>query len=679
MRHRALLIAFMAVSFPGGVGRAEPVAIDSKIHHLGNDDIADWSDRSTTKPEGKSLTVRFKAKANRTGPHTLQIHQENIHNKNWLVKINGKQVGRLKPFKGVMQHYLSIPAGVLKDGANTLSITNKRGWKDDILVGRLQLHDEPLAAVLQLGQIMLRVTDTETGRPVPARVTLVNAHEQPAVLYDAESEKTAVREGLIYVLGGGDRFNLQAGTYRFYATRGTEWSMAESVVRVEKNGKHAVELKIKREVATPGFVAADTHIHTLTHSGHGDSSVEERMVTLAGEGVELAIATDHNHNIDYRPTQKRMKLNDLFTSVVGNEVTTGLGHINSFPLNPKDPVPDKKLNTWAKLAGDIRAKGAQVTILNHPRWPWDRKSGKSRGPFKQQGFNPASGDFNSGTAFPFDGIEVINSETVAPDPRTDPLQVFHEWLALVNRGETVKAVGSSDSHTVGDPVGQGRTYLQSSTDDPAHLDVEEMVRSFKDGRSSISLGIITDLKLDRYGLGDLADISPGKSNTATVRVAAPSWVRPRRVMLLVNGVKVGEKSINAKPGRPTDLQVPMHFSTPAHDGHLVAAVIGDPVRGPYWRTDWPITFAATNPIWLDADGNGTYDSPRKTAAKKLAAIGDDLEALGKALVTEDPVIGVQMLSLRRKSLGEKNEDRLKPLLKKLAPTHKLYETYRASW
>ena len=56
-----------------------------------------------------------------------------------------------------------------------------------------------------------------------------------------------------------------------------------------------VPLAIRREVATPGLVACDTHVHTLTNSGHGDATIAERVVTLAGEGIELPIATDHNY------------------------------------------------------------------------------------------------------------------------------------------------------------------------------------------------------------------------------------------------------------------------------------------------------------------------------------------------------------------------------------------------
>ncbi len=37
---------------------------------------------------------------------------------------------------------------------------------------------------------------------------------------------------------------------------------------------------------TSGFIAADTHLHTLTFSGHDNAMVEDRLLTSASEGVE---------------------------------------------------------------------------------------------------------------------------------------------------------------------------------------------------------------------------------------------------------------------------------------------------------------------------------------------------------------------------------------------------------
>src|SRR5262249_36167200 len=157
-------------------------------------------------------------------------------------------------------------------------------------------------------------------------LTIVDDHGLLAPPYHAESPRTAVRPGVVYTLGDATRIELEPGRYRVYATRGMEWGMDSAAVEVFPGQSKSVALSLAREVDTRGFIAADTHLHTLTFSGHGDSSVAERLVTLAGEGVEFAVATDHNHNTDYRPLQREMALSEYFYSVTGNEVTTQVGH-----------------------------------------------------------------------------------------------------------------------------------------------------------------------------------------------------------------------------------------------------------------------------------------------------------------------------------------------------------------
>ena len=78
------------------------------------------------------------------------------------------------------------------------------------------------------------------------------------------------------------------------------------------------------------------------------------MLTLAGEGVELPISTEHNILVDYSEPARRMKVARFFTPVVGCEVTTDFGHLNAFPIEPASTPPDYKLRDWPKLMKSIR-------------------------------------------------------------------------------------------------------------------------------------------------------------------------------------------------------------------------------------------------------------------------------------------------------------------------------------
>ncbi|MDA1050081.1 MAG: hypothetical protein O3C40_06325 [Planctomycetota bacterium] len=102
---------------------------------------------------------------------------------------------------------------------------------------------------------------------------------------------------------------MPAGSYKVIAGRGFEYSIDEVVVfTIEAGETFSRMLSIRREVPTDGDIACDTHVHTRTHSGHGDATVQERMITIAAAGIELPIATDHNAHIDHDPFARQMNV-----------------------------------------------------------------------------------------------------------------------------------------------------------------------------------------------------------------------------------------------------------------------------------------------------------------------------------------------------------------------------------
>src|SRR5438552_4878759 len=166
-----------------------------------------------------------------------------------------------------------------------------------------------------------------------------------------------------------------------------------------------MHMRIRREVPTQGLVSCDTHIHTFTYAKHGDATLEERMLTLAGEGIELPVSTEHNSLIDFSEPAKRLGLEKQFTPILGCEVTTKAGHFNAFPILPGSPVADATLESWPQLMESIRAMpGVQVIVLNHPRDIHNNFI-----PFAATNFNAASGEHRRGLEFSFNALELINS------------------------------------------------------------------------------------------------------------------------------------------------------------------------------------------------------------------------------------------------------------------------------
>jgi len=76
-------------------------------------------------------------------------------------------------------------------------------------------------------------------------------------------------------------------------------------------------------------------------------------------------------------------------------------------------------------------------------------------------------------------------------------------------------------------------------------------------------------------------------------------------------------------------------------------VLGDGIKAAYWRTDNPYTLGATNPVWLDADADGSYTAPRALAEALIEKHGTDPATLQPALADVDDAVAVEALSLCR--------------------------------
>jgi hypothetical protein len=627
--------------------------IHEALVHLGDSEV-DWKGVPKA-PEGQRLDIEFTDKKAQAKKETIciTVHQYHVDDP-WSIQLNGKIVGRLERGRFEGDRYYELPAKHLKDGTNVLSFVPGKKT-DDIVIGRVRLYHGTLREKLRLCKIEIDVHGPD-GRGLPSRITVLDTKGERVPLYYGAMLSQAVRPGICYASRGKAVFEVPQGNYRVFATHGPEWGLSEGGLALQWGEASQLTLKLAPEVDTTGYISCDTHIHTVTYSGHGDASIEERMATLSGEALELAIATDHNHQIDYRPVQQRMELKEDFKSVVGNEVSTSMGHFNAWPLQAitsratekqkNAKRPEWRIQNWVKLIEGIRAKGAKAVVLNHPRWP-----SHTDGPHGRFRLNQISGDRLTGpSALTFDAMELVNST----DLQDDPLFLVRDWFALLNHGERIMAVGSSDSHTVSDPVGQGRTYLMSSTDTPSAIRVTEVTKNLVEGRSSVSLGIFSECWVnDKARMGDVL-ATRGKKVSVRLRVAAPSWIEPQRALLFLNGRQVAEKPIPHEKGKACNALLDFELTPLANDAHLVTLCIGTP-PGPYWPTMKPYSFAATNPVWLDADGDGRYTDPRRLAAKiRELPPARQKTALGKCGDT----IAVQFLSLgwaahRRTSMSRK--------------------------
>lgn len=649
LRSAAVFLAAGLVFFGRSAG-AEPLRIlDKHTHHLGLEGEREWRDLDGTAPEARSLQISFEAHAN-AQPATLFIRQRDVKLK-WTVLLNGRKLGNLDLMEYPEIATIEVPPGILREGANELSILSPE-TPDDIFIDEIVLDSRAPAEACRDGTIQVRVKDRDSQAPLPCRLTIADARGALVPLSAEPGKPLAVRPGVVYTGDGQATVGLPAGDYTLYASRGPEYGVAERKISVRAGSAEDIALEIAREMPTPHLVACDTHIHTFTYSKHGDASTEDRVLTLAGEGIELAIASDHNVYADYSDVARRLKVADDFTLVLGDEVTTAAGHFVAFPIaSTQAPLPDARLTDWPALMQSIRrVPGVQVVILNHPR-----DVHNSFIPFAPENFDAMSGDNLRGPEFTFDAIEVCNSGTL----QSDFMRSFRDWFALLNHGYRVTAVGSSDSHDVSRfIVGQGRTYISCDDTHPGRLDIDEACRNLKAGHAYVSLGLLTRLTVnDHFEAGDLAT-SLGDQIKVEVRVLGPAWAQADHVELYANGIKIREQAI-ATPSAPGEkARIEWRLPRPAHDTYLVAIASGPGVTAPYWAIPFPYqptdrlrqprVIGANNPVWLDADGDGKFTSARDYARAILQRASGDPAKLADVLKGYDAAVATQVQALKAK-------------------------------
>lgn len=618
---------------------------DFKVYHLGTAGQPEWLEFANDTPHGRELTIPFPSEANPT-ESTLLLYQDSIKFA-WGVTLNGKKLGQLPLYDIPIISAFALPPGALRKGDNVLQISPPKE-NDDILVGMIRIDPRPLPQAVGESALEVEVIEPIAGA-VPCRITIIDdllGALPPIAAKPGQS--LAVRPGVVYTPDGRARIALPSGRYRVHAGRGFEYSVAETRVSLDPGETRKVSLKIHREVPTANLVACDTHIHTLTFSGHGDATDDERAITLAGEGIELPIATEHNQLNGYAAAADRTGVRSRFTPVLGSEITTKKGHFNIFPVDPAGPTADWKITDWPKLMDSIRATpGVKVAILNHPRNRHDDFV-----PFAEVNFNRVTGENRRGFDFTFDAMELLNSSAL----RNDDMEVIHDWMALLNHGYRITGVGSSDCHEVNRfIVGQARTYISCRDADPSKIDVAEACESLLKGRALVSMGLLTQIKVNgRYGPGDLVP-ADGPTLEIEVRVYGPSWTRVERVELYANGERIQDEWIDGGAGGGEKVRLRWKIGRPKNDVHLIAVASGPGVRELYWPLSrpyqpstpvWnPRVIGVANPVWIDADGDGVFTAPRALAAKVIALHGSDAAATIAELDHYDVAVATQAASL----------------------------------
>ncbi len=256
-------------------------------------------------------------------------------------------------------------------------------------------------------RVVAQILD-ENGLPLPGRVTVVGTHSMP------EGTPESPRE-FLFELRAGERWrftdmvpddpadpstrrfiehiayadasglvefdlrpNKEGESYTIYLSRGPEYDphIVEDVV-----AKPGETLRfsgtIRRTMDTLGYLSGDFHLHAR---GSIDSGLDynDRVISLAAEGLEIAVSSDHNYVSDFLPYIRGNRLDQFMNSVIGLELTTfEAGHFNGFPLRYDVELANRGSFEWQQqppglIFEEMRQRGslgAENTIIqvNHPR------------------------------------------------------------------------------------------------------------------------------------------------------------------------------------------------------------------------------------------------------------------------------------------------------------------------
>jgi hypothetical protein len=453
---------------------------------------------------------------------------------------------------------------------------------------------------ISTGTLALRVSD-ENGQPLAAKLGFRGIPPTSDPNFGNDGGLSGAGR---FVWSGTGRFQreLPVGRYRVLATAGIERDAAQFTIDVRDGETLRREGRLPRVIQTPGWISADLHLHQAP-SVDADISFEARVVAIAAEGVELAVATDHYAITDLRPTVQALRTSGRLATpvltMVGSEVSTvghRFGHFGLFPLQPGDEIAYEN-TTPKRLFADMRRVSPDGIIqVNHPRW-------EEIGYFNRYRMDPKSARIPAQNLKEFDpsydAIEVYNGYDAWSQPKIR--QVLMDWIRLLGQGRRYTATGNSDSHKLffvdpGLPRNLIRWGKADSDADDWRASQAELVAAIKAGQLQVTSGPVIDADVGGKGPGETASGKP--KQVLNLRVRAAPWIDVSEVEVLVGGDARRVRYISVPPSSQVvrlDTKVELRVAAPTFV--VVVARGSRDLPNVYSPKVRPLAF--TNPIWLE--------------------------------------------------------------------------------
>ncbi|RLB48440.1 MAG: hypothetical protein DRJ42_23230 [Deltaproteobacteria bacterium] len=410
-----------------------------------------------------------------------------------------------------------------------------------------------------VGQIEITATDMGTAEATPVRIQVFTTPPSagPPAAW-GEPRIVGGRSQVVSPADGHATVTVGVGDYTVFVSKGFEYEAVSTEVTVADGATETVVVALERVVDTTGVMCGDFHIHT-TRSPDAIDSAQEKLLSAAGDGLEIPVRTDHEFVSEFETVIAELGLEGHMFGVSGIELTTfAWGHFGVFPLEPDPSMRNDGAFEWpGRLPPDVfeEARGrADALIVNHPR------GFGVGGYFSVTGYDAATGSVRHPELWDedFSVVEVFNDSDFDAnyDPTGENDATVNDWFSFLNAGRRVFAVGASDSHKIySSPVGYPRTCMELGTDDPATLRAmgpDAMVGQINAGQMTVSGGIYVDA-LAAGGAGPGDDVLGAMARELiSVRVQAANFIDADRLRVFVDGALAETIALDATTEDPME-------------------------------------------------------------------------------------------------------------------------------
>lgn len=230
--------------------------------------------------------------------------------------------------------------------------------------------------------------------------------------------------------------------------------------------------------------------------------------------------------------------------------------------------------------------------------------------------------------------------------------VVDDWFHVLQTGKKVAGTANSDSHEPEkEEPGSPRTYFRAPSDDPAQVSPDDVVAAFQAGDLLMTNGPFVRVSIGEAGMGKTV---AGTSHTLTIHVEQAPWVKADQAFVFIGDDEVVRREGPFPVSHPrADLQIPIdridgdsfvvvEVSSFAESASLFPSIYPNEIP-PLQFTDVigslgssfglgsvkgalqpKVTFittpyALTNPIYIDADGDGAFSPGRTIPGQGSAA------------------------------------------------------------